>query len=305
MIKATMMTSISALLTLVLFISACTEPQETAMEGPPAATVIEEAEAAKSVGTRLRKALREAPEKVVPQFEARSYGYAVEDTMRYRLMLPLNYDQTRSYPLVVCLAGATARGDDNVNQVVGAWAAHVLAQPDNRDKYPCFVLVPQCPQVSNWGYSVPDSVKAKWEEPATSPIPEGVAPAVFSLIDELSGEFNIDGNRVYVTGHAMGGYGTWHFIITRPDLFAAAVPVAAGADSELAEAILHVPVWAFHGEDDGAVPIAYSRDIIEAMRKAGANPRYTVFPGARHLIWPLAYDDPELLDWIFAQTRSR
>lgn len=302
MIKATTMTSILASLTILLLVSACTE-QEAAMEEPPV-TAVKDAEVETSVGTRLRRALREAPEKVVPQFEAHSFGHAVDDTIGYRLMPPLNYDQTRSYPLVVCLAGATARGDDNVSQVVGAWAAHVLAQPENREKYPCFVLVPQCPRVSNWGYSVPDSVMASWQKPGRSPIPEGIASAVFSLIDELSGEFSINDDRIYVTGHAMGGYGAWHFIITRPDLFAAAVPVAAGADANLAAAILHVPVWAFHGEDDGAVPIAYSRDIIEAMRKAGANPRYTVFPGARHLVWPLAYDDPELLDWIFAQKRS-
>lgn len=151
---------------------------------------------------------------------------------------------------------------------------------------------------------MPESVKAKWRKESTAPIPAGVDAIVVSLIGELQSEFSVDRDRVYVTGHSMGGYGTWHFIISRPDLFAAAVPIAGGADPALAASVADVPVWAFHGEEDPAVPIAYSRDIIEAMRKAGANPRYTVFPGAKHLVWPLAFDDPEFLDWMFAQQRS-
>ena len=102
----------------------------------------------------------------------------------------------------------------------------------------------------------------------------------------------------------MGGYGAWHLVITRPGLFAVAVPIAGGADPALAGAIAHVPVWAFHGEQDPAVPVAYSRDIIAALRQAGSSPRYTEFPGEGHVVWPLAFDDPELLDWLFAQRRS-
>lgn len=283
---------------IVLTLVSCTQ------DGTPEPPLAKKSEPEMTPGRRLRIALRDAPEKVVPLFEARSFSHGEGGTMPYRLLQPSNYDSQKDYPLVVCLAGSNARGNDNVNQVVGAWASHILVRPENRENYPCFILVPQCPSGSNWGYSVPDSVRARWQDGSSKPIPPGAASTLFALIDELRSEFSIDDDRIYVTGHAMGGYGTWHFIISRPDLFAAAVPVTGGADAALAQTIAHVPVWAFHGEEDGAVPIDYSRDIITAMKTAGGNPRYTVFPGGKHLIWPLAYDEPELLDWLFAQKRG-
>jgi hypothetical protein len=41
--------------------------------------------------------------------------------------------------------------------------------------------------------------------------------------------------------------------------------------------------------------------MIEAIKKAGGSPRYTKFPNAGHVIWPLAYDISGLLDWLFTQ----
>ena len=288
-------TSSTAALSIIgsLALSGCSETE-------PAAEKADEMKAA----DRFAIALREAPETVVPLFEARSYGDVDSDTLRYRLLPPRDYDPGKEYPLVVCLAGVGARGADNVKQVAGSWAAQVLAKPENRERYPCFVLVPQCPAKKNWGFSVQESVMAKWQKQTTLPVPEGVSSSVFALIEQLQSEFSIDRDRTYITGQSMGGYGTWHFIISRPDLFAAAVPVAGGADPALAETIAHLPVWAFHGEKDVAVPVAYSRDIVEALRKAGGNPRYTEYPGERHVVWPLAFDNPELLDWIFAQKRG-
>ena len=253
---------------------------------------------------RFRLALKEAPERVVPLFEARTFAGARGDTMPYRLLAPLRLEEGRTYPLVVCLAGHGSRGSDNVAQVAGSWPAQVLAEPANRENYPAFVLVPQCPARRNWGSSVHESVRARWQRQSTVPWPAGVDSVVYELIDALGAELPIDADRLYVTGQSMGGYGAWHFIISRPRLFAAAVPISGGADPALAESIAHVPVWAFHGDQDPAVPVAYSRDIIAALREAGSSPRYTEFPGEGHVVWPLAFDDPGLLDWLFAQRRS-
>ena len=278
-----------------LLLAACSEREPAEPGRPPGG---------RSAADRFRIALREAPETVVPRFEARTFAGARGDTMPYRLLKPLRMEDGRRYPLVVCLAGHGARGSDNVGQVAGSWAAQVLAQPPNREKYPCFVLVPQCPAKRNWGSSVHEKVRAKWQRQSMLPWPAGVDSVVYELIDELGAELAVDADRLYVTGQSMGGYGAWHFIISRPRLFAAAVPIAGGADPALAGTIAHVPVWAFHGDQDPAVPVAYSRDIIAALREAGSSPRYTEFPGEGHVVWPLAFDDPDLLDWLFAQRRS-
>ena len=52
---------------------------------------------------------------------------------------------------------------------------------------------------------------------------------------ELEKEFSIDITRRYVIGESLGGYGTWHFITTRPQMFAAAVPVCGVGDPALAD----------------------------------------------------------------------
>ena len=67
---------------------------------------------------------------------------------------------------------------------------------------------------------------------------------------------------------------------------------------------MNVSVWAFHGEEDKNVLVKLSRDMIEAIKQAGGNPRYTEFPGAGHDIWNRVKDTPGLLEWLFAQKRD-
>jgi predicted esterase/flagellar biosynthesis protein FliQ len=230
----------------------------------------------------------EYAKKIAEPFEARTFVNSRGDTMRYRLMKPLDYDSTEKYPLVVCLHGSSGRGKDNVNQVVTTLPAQLLSASENRIKYPAFLFVPQCPTNADWG---------------------GITniPVVDSLVIEtmfsLEEEFSIDENRRYVTGNSMGGYGTWHLICTRPKIFAAAMPICGGGDPALARNIVDIPIWAFHGAKDQNVPVSGSRDIIEAIKNAGGDPKYTEFPDAAHNIVKEVTDTPGLFDWLFAQKR--
>jgi len=106
-------------------------------------------------------------------------------------------------------------------------------------------------------------------------------------------------------GLSMGGYGTWDMIQRNPQMFAAAVPICGGGDVTKAERIARLPVWAFHGNKDNVVPTSRSRDMIEAMRKAGGSPHYTESPGVGHGVWTVAFGDPELAKWLFAQRRGK
>ena len=87
-------------------------------------------------------------------------------------------------------------------------------------------------------------------------------------------------------------------------MFAAAVPMAGEGDATLAENIVDVPVWAFHGRFDRNVPVSGSRNIVEASRKAGGHPKYTEYPYTGHSIWGKVEETPELMDWVFAQRRE-
>lgn len=222
-------------------------------------------------------------------FEARTFIGNQGDSLVYRLMKPLDYDSLRRYPLVVCLHGSSAVGTDNVKQVAATLPAQLLSNAENRKKYPAFLFVPQCPLGFGWG-GLP-------EHPSVDSL-------VFEAIAALEKEYSIDTKRRYVSGYSMGGYGAWHFICTRPEMFAAAVPICGGGDPAYGDKVANIPVWAFHGAKDLNVPVSETRGIIEAMKQAGGNPRYTEFPDAAHNIWAEVTQTTELPEWLFAQERE-
>lgn len=231
----------------------------------------------------------ERAKKLAEPYEARTYVSPAGDTLRYRLMKPLNYDAQKKYPLAVCLHGSAGMGTDNILQVDGSWTAQLLSKPENREKYPAFIFVPQCPPTASWG-AIPDL-----------PV---VDTLVFEAIRSLEEEFEIDKDRRYVMGESLGGYGSWHFIGIRPDKFAAAIPICGGGDPAQASNMTDVAVWAFHGRKDRSVPVKKSREMIAAIEKAGGDPRYTEYPDAGHIISEQFENTPGLLDWLFSQERD-
>jgi dienelactone hydrolase len=222
-------------------------------------------------------------------FDARNFVNNKGDTLRYRLMKPLDYDPQKKYPIVVCLHHGGGKGTDNTRQVATSPVAQLMELYDNRKKYPAFLFVPQCPIGNSWG-NVPG-------EPAVDAL-------VFETMASLEKEFSIDGNRRYITGESLGGLGTWHFLCARPDLFAAGIAVSGGGDAALAKNIINIPIWAFHGAQDKNVPPEFDRDMIAAMRKAGGHPKYTEYPDRAHNPWDKAVKEPGLFDWFFAQKRN-
>ena len=74
-------------------------------------------------------------------FEAREFS-ADGAKLPYRLLQPANIEVGKKYPLVVFLHGAGERGDDNKVQI--KHGAPLFAKPESREKFPCFVLAPQC-----------------------------------------------------------------------------------------------------------------------------------------------------------------
>ena len=119
----------------------------------------------------------------------------------------------------------------------------------------------------------------------------------------------------------MGGFGTWGIASGHPGKFAAIVPICGGIrllhGSQLpiitTWTILRtrtpprpgnsarLPVWVFHGDADEAVPVTESRQMVDALKAAGGNVRYTEYPGVNHNSWDKAYGEPELCPWLLAQ----
>ncbi len=228
--------------------------------------------------------------------EARTFKEG-KASLPYRLLKPAGYDDTKSYPLVIFLHGAGERGSDNKAQM--KHGIKDFASDANRKKYPCFLIAPQCPTGGSWANVDYKSRPLKMRE---GPSPNG--KLVVALIAAMQKEFKIDEKRIYITGLSMGGYGTFDLMCRNPGLFAAGIPVCGGGDPEACEKIAKVPLWAFHGDKDTAVPHTLSVAVVEAMKKAGGSPRYTEYKGVGHDSWTRTYADPKVLAWLFEQKKG-
>lgn len=230
------------------------------------------------------------------EWEARTYKDANGKTLPYRLLKPIDYDpkQDKKYPLVLFFHGVGESGHDNQAQLKNGVRA--FAKEDIRKKFPCFVAAPQCEKGLMW-------VNTPWSldshiQPET---PSEPMRRAMEMRESLLKEMPIDPNRQYMTGLSFGGFGVWDAITRYPDVFAAAIPVCGGADEHKASLVAKLPIWAFHGDKDGVVKTIRSRHIIEAIKKEGGNPKYTEYPGVGHDSWTRAFNEPELMPWLFQQ----
>ena len=231
------------------------------------------------------------------QFAAKVFSAQGQD-LPYRLLAPENIASGIRYPLVLLLHGAGERGLDNQKQLVHV--AGLFSNPENRRKYPCFVLAPQCTPDERW-------VDSPWGFPNfVQPLhlSRNLASAM-QLLDQTIKEYPIDSDRIYIMGLSMGGYGTWDAVTRFPKRFAAAIPICGGGDVSKAARLTHLPIWAFHGSADTAVPVELSRNMCNAIQQQGGNCRYTEFPGTGHDSWTPATEQPDFLPWLFAKRKNQ
>jgi predicted peptidase len=226
-------------------------------------------------------------------FVARVHTGPTGPGMPYRLFIPVGQHPGEPLPLIVYLHGSGGAGTDNRRQISGGNTAgtHIWTTPALQAKHQAFVLVPQIPTDAQWSAT---------ESDALAPY----AQRVLDLVARLSKEFAIDADRIYLVGQSLGGFGVWDVVSKRPKLFAAAVPLCGGGDATRVRAARDVAIWAFHGTRDVVVPVQASRDMVAALKSVGSSVRYTEYPEAGHDVWRLAFANPELPEWMFAQRRS-
>jgi len=201
----------------------------------------------------------------------------IKVTLDYLMYLPKDYDQKESWPLLLFLHGAGERGE-HLDRVKIHGPPKLIAAGK---EFPFIVVSPQCPNDRRW-------------EPFE----------LSALLDEIVEKYKVEKERIYVTGLSMGGFGTWSLAAFSPDRFAALVPICGGGDPMVARRISHVAVWVFHGAKDPGVPLERSEKMVEALKKAKGNVKFTVYPEAGHDSWTEAYNDPELYNWLLQQKRT-
>lgn len=239
-----------------------------------------------------------------PELQKRVHKNDAGETLPYRLFVPADYDKNKQYALIVFLHGAGERGDDNEAQLKHAQFLRFAAD-EVQAKHPSIIVAPQCPATK----LADGSDQHKWTQidwSAKQPQPTSKDPSyamrkLFEILDSLEQEFNVDPQRRYITGLSMGGYGTFDALVRRPKYWAGAVPICGGLDNARAAEIAHIPLWIFHGDKDTAVPVERSRTAVAALQAAGGEPKYTEYQGQGHAVWGPAYEEPELVEWLFAQ----
>ncbi len=196
----------------------------------------------------------------------------------YLLYLPKDYEKQTSWPLMLFLHGAGERGDD-LELVKKHGPPKLIAAGK---EFPFIVVSPQCP-------------RGKWWEPIE----------LVALLDEIGEKYKVDPDRIYVTGLSMGGFGSWRLAAFAPDRLAAIAPICGGGETYWTKEFAHLPVWAFHGAKDAAVPLERSQAMVDALKKNGGDPKLTIYPEAGHDSWTETYDNPEIYGWFLAQKRAK
>ena len=216
-------------------------------------------------------------------FEKRHYeSWSGDAEMDYYILKPQNYDPQKSYPMVVNLHGGTGR----------ALGAYSLSSPAMRANFPSFILVPYITKASGWEVEVYDDF---WPIPNTH---------VMRIIKKMMKEYPINSDQIYVTGHSMGGFGTFGMVAEYPHFFAVAVPLCGGGDISDAPKMVDTTMWIFHGNQDRSISVDKSRNISKAILKAGGGKVfYTEYP-IGHDVWTLVYDRFDFWQALFKQKRD-
>ncbi|HUV40473.1 MAG TPA: prolyl oligopeptidase family serine peptidase [Sedimentisphaerales bacterium] len=213
----------------------------------------------------------------------KKFEKAIIKTIRceYLIFLPEGYGRTRkSWPVILFLHGAGERGND-----IEKLRLHGLPRiVETRKDFAFIVVSPQCPMTSWWPQE---------------------QELLINLVREVVKKYEVDTERIYLTGLSMGGFGTWSLACRYPDYFAAIAPICGGYEPFLAGSLKDVPVWAFHGAKDEVVPVSRSEDMVEAVNAAGGDAKLTVYPDAGHDAWTATYNNDELYKWFLEHRKKK
>ncbi|MDU1892195.1 MAG: prolyl oligopeptidase family serine peptidase [Dysgonomonas sp.] len=203
----------------------------------------------------------------------------VINEMNYLLYLPDGYDaDSTQWPMMVFLHGVGECGDD-VDKIKVHGPPKLIEQGK---KFPFIVVSPQAPE-RGWR---PDFIR--------------------KLILNLSENYRVDSDRIYLTGLSMGGFGTWQTAQSYPEMFAAILPICGGGSPDRVYGLQHMPVWCFHGDSDDVVNISNSQKMIDALKPLNnPNVKFTVYPGVKHDSWTQTYSNDEIYDWMLSHKRFK
>jgi len=177
-------------------------------------------------------------------------------TVTYGILVPRDYDPQEPRPLVLALHPGGSTGAYYGSQFLRGIVA---------------------PALQEWGAIIvaPDAPDRRWANVISE-------RGVLALLDNVMTRYNIDSDRILVTGFSMGGRGTWYLASRHPALFTAAVPMAARSDREDAGLVGEMPVFIIHARDDEVVPFEPAAQLAQDMEARGQTVSFLPLDGVGH-----------------------
>ena len=184
-------------------------------------------------------------------------------------------------PLIVYLHGGSGKGDD-LDQLLEIDGLPKWLYDGSMGEPSAYILIPQL-----------SSSQKGWSDAGSS---------VIALIDEIAADYEIDTNNISLTGHSMGGTGTFALAEAYPDTFARIAPCSGSiriTNDDLA-AFQNIDVWAFVGSEDTIVDPKSSIYFVDRLSPIG-RAKLTQFEEATHFDVPaLVYLNSEIniVNWL-------
>jgi len=192
------------------------------------------------------------------------------ETFRYVVQLPPDYDAYRKYPAVVTLHGA----GNSAEQQIDWWSGTYNKQMDLR-----------LGQASRHGYIV---IAPEWTEDQYQSSYQFSAQEhsrVLYALQESLHKFAIDTDRVFLSGHSIGGDAAWDIGLAHPDLWAGVLPICATAGKYITrywENAKHVSFYFVSGEMDGNRIAQNERDFNRYLTRSGFDTMIVEYKGRGH-----------------------
>ncbi|MEY4941152.1 MAG: hypothetical protein RIQ93_2887 [Verrucomicrobiota bacterium] len=198
----------------------------------------------------------------------------------YRLYVPSSYRSERAIPLVIALHGS----DGNENSFFDD-EAHYPAKDGLKQAAEKFGVLAACPTGrGNTNYRGPGE------------------NSVLCVLEDVRRRFRLDDDRIYLTGHSMGGTGSADLAFHHPGLFAAVAPLAAARSIRwLAANAGHTPFWWIGGEKDQDIYKIGVAVGVARMQRLGCPVQFTELTGESH--YGVARDFTPVIAWLTRHQR--
>jgi predicted esterase len=204
-------------------------------------------------------------------FERHHLLAGANEVMPYRVYVPKAYSSNKPAALVIALHGLGGTEDsffDSYSQL----------PPQLAEKHGMLLAAPL-------GYRVDGAYGSRifaGGDVAAQRRGDYSEKDVLEVLRLMKAAYNVDESRIYLMGHSMGAIGAWALGAKYPQIWAALVPFSGTGSPALAEQMKGIPQFVVHGDADNTVNVSGSRNMVAALKKAGADVTYVEVPGGSH-----------------------